>query len=109
AGEVRIVLDDQQHLVVRLDDVAVVLHGILAGGPEQRAVAAGGKGRGRGGGGDRRADGSGVVKRQIQREGAALAVHAGELDLAAEQGGELAADREAETGAAVFARGAGVG
>ena len=53
--------------------------------------------------------GAGVVQRQVERERAALPVDAGELDLAAEQHGQLAADGEAEAGAAVLARGAGVG
>ena len=46
---------------------------------------------------------AGVVERQVERECAALAVDAGEPDFAAEQHGQLAADRQAETGAAVFA------
>ena len=56
-----------------------------------------------------RAVGAGVVQRQEEGESAALPVDAGELDFAAEQHGQLAADGEAEAGAAVFARGAGVG
>ena len=50
-----------------------------------------------------------VVQRQVEGEGAALSVHAGEADFAAEEHGQFAADRQAETGAAVLARGAGVG
>ena len=38
-----------------------------------------------------------------------LPVDAGELDFAAEQHGQFAADGEAQAGAAVLARGAGVG
>ena len=49
------------------------------------------------------------MQRQEKRERAALAVDAGELDFAAEQHRQLAADGEAQAGAAVFARGAGVG
>ena len=56
-----------------------------------------------------RAVGAGVVQRQVEGEGAALPVDAGELDFAAEQHGQLAADGEAQAGAAVFAGGAGVG
>ena len=56
-----------------------------------------------------RAVGAGVVQRQKEGERAALPVDARELDLAAEQHGQLAADGEAEAGAAVFARRAGVG
>ena len=50
----------------------------------------------------------GVLERQVEREGAALAGRAAQLDLAAEQVGELAADGEAQAGAAVLAAGAGV-
>ena len=49
------------------------------------------------------------MDRQEQGERAALPVDAGELDLAAEQHGQLAADGQAQAGAAVFAGGAGVG
>ena len=49
------------------------------------------------------------MERQVEGESAALPVDAGELDFAAEQHGQLAADGEAQAGAAVFARGAGVG
>ena len=50
-----------------------------------------------------------VAERQVEGERAALAVDAGEADFAAQQHGQLAADGEAEAGAAVLARGAGVG
>ena len=53
--------------------------------------------------------GAGVMQRQVQREDAALAVHARQLDLAAEQHRQLAADGQAEAGAAVLARRAGIG
>ena len=52
---------------------------------------------------------AGVGQRQVQRERAALARRAHQPDLAAEQRRQLAADGEAETGAAVLAAGAGVG
>ena len=55
---------------------------------------------------DRRTD---IGERQIERERAADAGLAAQLDLAAEQVRQLAADRQAEAGAAVFAAGAGVG
>ena len=55
------------------------------------------------------AGGPDVVQRQVEREGAAHAGRAAQLDLAAEQVRQLAADREAKAGAAVFAAGAGVG
>ena len=47
--------------------------------------------------------------RQVERESAAHAGRAAQPDLAAEQVRKLAADREAEARAAVFAAGAGVG
>src|SRR6185503_8674304 len=50
-----------------------------------------------------------IGERQHQREGAALAHAAREPELAAEQPGELAADRQAEAGAAVLAAGRAVG
>ena len=49
------------------------------------------------------------MERQVEGESAALPVDAGELDFAAEQHGQLAADGKAEAGAAVFAGSAGVG
>ena len=52
---------------------------------------------------------AGICERQVKREGAALARRAAQLDFAAEQVGQFAADGEAEPGAAVFAAGAGVG
>ena len=52
--------------------------------------------------------GPGVVQRQVERERAAFIRHAGQPDLAAEQRGQFARDGEAQAGAAVFARGAGV-
>src|SRR6185369_13950664 len=45
-----------------------------------------------------------VALRQIEREGAADAGLAHQLDLAAEQARQLAADRQAQAGAAVLAR-----
>ena len=54
----------------------------------------------------RRAD---IFHRQIEREGAAVAGRAAQLDFAAEQVRKFAADGEAQAGAAVFAAGAGVG
>ena len=46
---------------------------------------------------------------RIERERAALAGRADQLDLAAEQRGQLAADGQTQAGAAVLAAGAGVG
>ena len=105
AGVVRVVLDDEQRRVTLLDGVAIVLDVLVARdgqhrerpGQLGRRVAA------------PRAVGAGVVQRQVEGERAALSVDAGELDLTAEQDGQLAADGETEAGAAVFAGRAGVG
>ena len=112
AGVMRVVLDDQQDAVAGLDlqpIVRDVLHGAIGrrqprargpcmvSGPRHGARAAGRVGR------------TDVFHRQIEREGAALARRAVQLDFAAEQVREFAADREAEAGAAVLAAGAGVG
>ena len=51
----------------------------------------------------------GIGDRQIERKRAADAGRAAQLDFAAQQARQFAADREAEAGAAVFAAGAGVG
>ena len=51
---------------------------------------------------------SGIAERQVQRERAAHPGRAAQLDLAPEQTRELAADRQAESGAAVLAAGARV-
>ena len=53
-------------------------------------------------------DGARIIERQVEREGAALPMHAGELDLAAEQHRQFAADGESESGAAILAGGSGV-
>ena len=52
--------------------------------------------------------GTGIFQRQIKHEGRALAGRAAQMDFAAEQACEFAADGQAEAGAAVFAAGAGV-
>ena len=54
-------------------------------------------------------DGPDIVDRQIERERAADAGRAAQLDFAAEQVRQFAADGEAEAGAAIFAAGAGIG
>ena len=46
--------------------------------------------------------------RQVQRERAALARSAAQLDFAAQQAGQFAADRQTQSGSAVLAAGAGV-
>ena len=53
--------------------------------------------------------GADISQRQIEREGAAHAGRAAQMDLPAKQVGQLAADGEAQAGAAVLAAGAGVG
>ena len=108
----RIVLDDQQHEILRLQVVAVVrdLLGTRRGQHdragtalpsilvmpvcEPRALAVGG---------------AHVVERQVERERAAAARHAREADLTAEQVRKLAADGKTQARAAVLARRAGVG
>ena len=57
----------------------------------------------------RREGGADIFQRQVEREGAAHVRRAAQMDFAAEQVRQLAADREAQAGAAVFAAGAGVG
>src|SRR5690606_40739516 len=51
----------------------------------------------------------GIDGREVERERAALARRALEVDLAAEEAGDLAGDREAEAGAAVVPRHRAVG
>ena len=107
AGIVRIVLDDQQDHVAGSQLVAIVgqllerplgqsVYDSPAGGPRALDHL---RGPGR----------SDILERQVERERAALARRAVQLDLAAEQIGKLAADRQAEAGAAILAAGAGVG
>ena len=50
----------------------------------------------------------GVFQRQIEHEGAAFAGRALKMDFAAEQARKLAADGEAQAGAAIFSAGAGI-
>ena len=104
----RIVLDDQEHIVAGRDLVAVVLHLFRRRFAEKRRrecrwratvslrLAQPG----------RRAPT--YVSGRIERERAADARRAAQLDFAAEQIGKLAADREPETRAAVLAAGAGI-
>src|ERR1700760_4626556 len=53
--------------------------------------------------------GTGIDERQVERERAAHAGFAAQLDLAAEQAGQLATDRQPKAGAAVLAAGRGIG
>ncbi len=110
---VRVVLHDQQGRTTRHQVVAVV--GNLQGRPlpdthrghQRRAVgrrvilglAADAAG----------ARGAEVGHRQVERERAAAARSAAQLDLSAEQRRQLAADGQAQPGAAVLAAGAGIG
>ena len=121
AAEGRVVLDDQDHAVPRVDEGAIVadlarprrrldrrrprgqldarprglplrLQALFAAQLRARRLHA------------RQARGH-IGEGQIEREGAALAAGAHEPDLAAEQPGQLAADREPEPGASVLAAG----
>ena len=111
ARVVRIVLDDEQHgvAVARSSSRSSATcssrarPAAPAARPRLRRRASGVGRRGR------RARRAGVVQRQVERERAALARHAGQPDLAAEQRRQLAADGQAQAGAAVLAGGAGVG
>ena len=111
AREVRVVFDDQQRQVAREDGFAVVGNVLFAHHRQDRAL-----GQRLGGGTFYRAcrlapagRGAGIVQRQVQREHAALAVHAGQFDLAPQQHRQFAADGQAQAGAPVLACGAGVG
>ena len=108
---VRVVLDNQQCLVAGFDAIAVVDDDFSLRDRQHRQRGdplAGGVADAPG----RHRDGSGracVHERQVEREGAPLAGHADEPNLAAEQRRELAADRQSEAGAAVLPAGSGVG
>ena len=108
AGVVRVVLDDEQHGVARLDVVAVVLDVFFARDRQDGERRALGIAAWRFAG-TCASSGPVIVQRQVKGEGAALAMDAGELDLAAEQHRQFAADGQPEAGAAVFAGRAGVG
>ena len=117
-GEVRIVLDDEEDPVARLDRAAVVRDLALDHGREHHARGRGlddlGLGLGRDGADGRRHRRlvhrlERIDDREVEGEGAPLAGRALDPDLAAEEPGDLPADREAEAGAAVLAAGAGVG
>src|SRR5690606_16048496 len=128
AREREVVLDDEEHRVARPDGRPVVPRlvgglgrlGLLVercrqrrrlarrAGPGCRRRLQRGKRHGK-----REPAGAGaalnVGRRQVERERAALPRGARQADLAAEELGELAADREAEARAAVLARGRAVG
>jgi hypothetical protein len=105
----RVVLDHEERQVVRQQIVAVVRDFLDAHRHDdrlERRRRCGGIGRGGGAAPERRAQ---VADRQVQRKRAATAGHAAQADLATQQVRELAADREAESGAAVLARRARIG
>ncbi len=115
AGEVdqharimRIVLDDQENGVARFEIEPVVGQllddPLLRRGRRHRRRVVLRKRRD-----PRRHRRPGIFQRQIEREGAALAGRAPQVDFAAEQACQFAADREPEAGAAIFAAGAGIG
>ena len=113
AGEVGVVLDDQDDAVAVLDRLAVVVDLARSRAGSDRArlvavVARRGRGRARRDGVEqlgrrRRRRGLDVLLRQEERERASLARLGLDVDLAAEQPRDLPADREAEPGSAVAA------
>ena len=107
----RVVLDDEQHGVALHDVLAVVGDVLLAGHREHAGRVDRSRDRPPHGLPPRcsAVSGARVVQRQVEGERAALAVDAGEADFAAQEHGQLAADGQAQAGAAVLARGAGVG
>ena len=113
--ERQVVLDDQQDAIAVADRVAIVLdvalgdqrfvdpvHGALGGDPGGHFAALIHRP-------GRIELGRRVDARQVEREGAARADLAGQPDLAAEQPGDLPADRQPEAGAAVLPAGRAVG
>src|SRR5215469_5015509 len=111
AGIVRIILDDEQGGIAGHNLLAVVedrLDRLL--GDTRRGHRPGySRGRTVRTGAPRWEGRTDVFCRQIERECAAAAGRTAQLNFAAEQVRELAADGEAEARAAVFAAGAGVG
>ncbi|MNQ36956.1 hypothetical protein D3C85_504880 [compost metagenome] len=118
AGKRRFILDHQHGTLARLDGrhaVAVILEG------GQRHGLGGGRGLGRGGrdfcgrlrrGGGRRRRFHGALRhdgRQHQCKRTALAWRAGQLDATAQQGGQVARNRQPQPRAAVAAAGGAVG
>ena len=125
-GELGVVLDDEDEPVARLEVVAVAadVHlGMAARRPRGRRRRRARRRRGRESRAagaaamapPRRGDADGVrgrglvVQRQVEGEGAPLAGRAPDPDLAAEQAGDLPADRQAQARAAVLAAGPRVG
>ena len=112
ARVVRVIFDDEEAQVTGLEGETIV--GDRFGRPEPpcgvpRNAASAGSGRRSVSPNARARPGRRYFMRQIEREGAAAAGGAAQVDLAAQEVGELAADGEAEAGAAVAAAGAGIG
>src|SRR5262249_9581919 len=106
AGVMGIVLDDEQDRIARFDALAIVgdrLFGL--GAAEHRNLLGNLPGEARGKA-VRLLPRAGVLKRQVERERRALRWLGDESNLAAEQGRQLAADRQAEARASVLAAGA---
>ncbi len=111
ARVVRIVFDDQQDGIARLQIVAIVCDALDRLLRQRRSCRQLQRRRSRltfclpavAG-----ADGPDVGLRQVEREGAALARRAAQLNFAAQQAGQFAADGQAQAGAAVLAAGAGI-
>src|SRR5262249_36140552 len=83
-------------------DVEPIIRNLLRDGRRGKLLLALDQRRRVGSNADRRGR-PGIFERQIEREARALAGDRAQLDLAAEQARELAADRKPKTGAAVFA------
>ena len=97
-----IIFDNQQHGIALLDIVAIVGHRFRTGGRQNFHGRDFGIHRARHGR-------TGVRLREVESKCAAFAKDAGELDLTPEQVGQLAADGQAQSCAAVLAAGAGIG
>ncbi len=107
-GVMRIIFDDQKDGVAGLQCQAIIRqlldHALLRHDGHRR-----GSTELRGHSRPRRDRRSGILERQIEREHAAFAGRALQVDFATEQAGQLTADGEAKARATVFPAGAGVG
>ena len=104
----RIVLDDEQHQIARLQSLAIVGH-LLRPRRRQHDRLIGSAPTSRRPGLRLAVCRTRVRERQIQREGTAAARDAAQADLPAEQMRQLAADGKSESRAAVLAGGTGIG
>ena len=109
AGITAVVFDDEHHQIARLKSIPVVGHAQLRGQRQDRQRGARVVGAAAAAGAGVCAGGPGVEQRQVEREGAALTGLADQANLAPQQRGQLAADGQAQPGAAELAAGAGVG